>query len=33
MEAVGDSRRKQKKITAIYLVRVRRWCKRPPAGK
>ena len=40
VEAIGDSRVRQKKITARYCgvvnaasrVRVRRWCKRPPGG-
>ena len=32
VEAIGDSRCRQKKITAPDSgVRVRRWCKRPPA--
>jgi len=30
--AVGDSWIWEKKITAHTWVRVRRWCKRPPAG-
>ena len=32
MEAVGDSWCRKKKITARQRVRVRRWCKRPPAA-
>ncbi len=32
VEAIGDNRCRQKKITASFGVRVRRWCKRPPAS-
>ena len=36
VEVIGDSKCRQKKTTAFpvrEMVRVRRWCKRPPAGR